>query len=138
MLNGMPFYKTVPYYQYPFCFSDYVAIQERPTFVYLEVTDDLSFLVCGDGNSNIYMVNLDEYFKEFPSQWICPTYSKSRGPSFSSVKFQYELEDEDSVARNAETSDIAYGDRVWKTEILAFRKGVKQACCENGTGGSKL
>ena len=115
-----------------------MLVQERPTFAYLEVADDLSFLVCADSNSNIYVVNLDEHFKDFPSQCTVPTLCKIGGPSVSNIKFQYELGDEDSVARNAEMSCIAYGDRVWKTELLAFRKDAKQAHCRNVTGESKI
>ncbi|KAJ7365744.1 Spastic paraplegia 11 (autosomal recessive) [Desmophyllum pertusum] len=107
-----------------------VIVQERPTFTHLEVSDDLSFLVCADGACNIYLVNLDEYFEDFPSQLVNPVCS-TRGSSVGSLKFRYESGDEDSVARDVEMSGVAYGDRVWKTELLAFRRDAKQACLRN-------
>lgn len=111
-----------------------VTVEERPVFTHLEVADDLSFVVCADATSNIYLVNLDEYFEESPSQLIVPVRSRVRGSSVGSVKFRYELNDEDSVARDLEMSGVAYGDRVWKTELLAFRRDVKQACLGNVSG----
>lgn len=115
-------------------FTGHVTVEVRPTFTHLEVADDLSFLVCADAASNVYLVNLDEYFEDFPSQLIAPVSFAVRGPSVGSLKFQYELGDEDSVARNAEMSGIAYGDRVWKTELLAFRKDAKHAGLRNISG----
>lgn len=111
-----------------------VTVEERPVFTHLEVADDLSFVVCADATSNVYLVNLDEYFEESPSQLIVPVRSRVRGSSVGSVKFRYELNDEDSVARDLEMSGVAYGDRVWKTELLAFRRDVKQACLGNVSG----
>ena len=111
-----------------------MTVQERPTFTHLEVAEDLSFLVCADAASNIYLVNLDEYFEDFPSQLIVPVSFGVGGTSVGSLQFQYELGDEDSVARNVEISGVAYGDRVWKTELLAFRKDAKQACLRNISG----
>lgn len=111
-----------------------VTVEERPVFTHLEVADDLSFVVCADATSNIYLVNLDEYFEESPSQLIVPVCSRVRGSSVGSVKFRYELNDEDSVARDLEMSGVAYGDRVWKTELLAFRRDAKQACLGNVSG----
>ena len=117
---------------------DSVTVEERPMFTHLEVTDDLSFVVCADATSNIYLVNLDEYFEDFPSQLIVPVYSRVRISSVGSVKFRYELNDEDSVARDLEMSGVAYGDRVWKTELLAFRRDAKQACLRNVSGESDM
>lgn len=117
----------------PCSISDVVAVQERPSFTHLEVADDLSFLVCADSASNVSLVNLDKYFEDFPSQLIaCP---KDHSSSVGSVKFQYEPEDEDAVARIAPTSGVTYGDRVWKTELLAFRRDAsKQACMSSISG----
>lgn len=115
-------------------FTGNVTVEARPTFTHLEVADDLSFLVCADAASNVYVVNLDEYFEDFPSQLIPPVSFAVGGPLIGSSKFQYELVDEDSVARNAEMSGVAYGDRVWKTELLAFRKDAKHACLRNISG----
>ena len=117
---------------------DSVTVEERPVFTHLEVADDLSFVVCADATSNIYLVNLDEYFEESPSQLVDPVNIKVRGASVGGVKFRYELGDEDSVARDVEMSGVAYGDRVWKTELLAFRRDAKQACLRNVSGESNL
>lgn len=113
---------------------DSVTVEERPMFTHLEVADDLSFIVCADATSNIYLVNLDEYFEDSPSQLIVPVFSRVRDSPVGSVKFRYELNDEDSVARDLEMSGVAYGDRVWKTELLAFRRDAKQACLRNVSG----
>lgn len=113
-----------------------VTVEERPMFTHLEVADDLSFVVCADATSNIYLVNLDEYFEDSPSQLIVPVCSRVRDSPVGSVKFRYELNDEDSVARDLEMSGVAYGDRVWKTELLAFRRDAKQACLRNVSGES--
>ena len=107
-------------------------------FTHLEVADDLSVVVCADVTSNIYLMNLDEYFEESPSQLIVPTRVRVIGSSVGSVKFRYELGDEDSVARDVEMSGVAYGDRVWKTELLACRRDAKQACLRNVLGESDL
>lgn len=115
---------------------DGVTVEERPMFTHLEVADDLSFVVCADATSNIYLVNLDEYFEDSPSQLIVPVFSRVRDSLVGSVKFRYELNDEDSVARDLEMSGVAYGDRVWKTELLAFRRDAKQACLRNVSGES--
>lgn len=115
---------------------DSVTVEERPMFTHLEVADDLSFVVCADATSNIYLVNLDEYFEDSPSQLIVPVFSRVRDSPAGSVKFQYELNDEDSVARDLEMSGVAYGDRVWKTELLTFRRDAKQACLRNVSGES--
>jgi len=117
---------------------DSVTVEERPMFTHLEVADDLSFVVCADATSNIYLVNLDEYFEDSPSQLIVPLCSRVRGSSLGSVKFQYELNDEDSVARDSEMSGVTYGDRVWKTELLAFRRDAKEACLRNVSGESNF
>ena len=112
-----------------------MTVQERPTFTQLEVSDDLSFLLCADCDSNVYLVNLDEYFEDFPSQLIVSASSKGRTSSVGTVKFQYEAEDEDAVARGVHMSGITYGDRVWKTELLAFRRDAsKQACLSSISG----
>lgn len=111
-----------------------MSVQERPSFTHLEVADDLSFLVCADAASNVYLVNLDEYFEDFPSQLLVPVSFSVRGSSVGALKFQYELGDEDSVARDVEMSGITYGDRVWKTELLAFRRDAKQSCLRNISG----
>ncbi|XP_078373747.1 spatacsin-like isoform X3 [Oculina patagonica] len=111
--------------------EDNVSVQERPSFTHLEVADDLSFLVCADAASNVYLINLDEYFEDFPSQLLVPVSFSVRGSSVGALKFQYELGDEDSVARDVEMSGITYGDRVWKTELLAFRRDAKQSCLRN-------
>lgn len=115
-----------------------VTVEERPMFTHLEVADDLSFVVCADATSNIYLVNLDEYFEDSPSQLIVPVCSRVRDSPVGSVKFRYELNDEDSVARDLEMSGVAYGDRVWKTELLAFRRDAKQACLRNVSGESDM
>lgn len=115
-----------------------VTVDERPMFTHLEVADDLSFVVCADATSNIYLVNLDEYFEDSPSQLIVPVCSRVRDSPVGSVKFRYELNDEDSVARDLEMSGVAYGDRVWKTELLAFRRDAKQACLRNVSGESDM
>lgn len=120
-----------------FFFSGNVIVQERPTFTHLEVSDDLSFLVCADGACNIYLVNLDDYFEDFPSQLVNPVCS-TRGSSVGSLKFRYESGDEDSVARDVEMLGVAYGDRVWKTELLAFRRDAKQACLRNISGETDI
>lgn len=117
---------------------DSVTVEERPMFTHLEVADDLSFVVCADATSNIYLVNLDEYFEDSPSQLIVPVCSRVRDSPVGSVKFRYELNDEDSVARDLEMSGVAYGDRVWKTELLAFRRDAKQACLRNVSGESDM
>ena len=117
---------------------DSVTVEERPMFTHLEVADDLSFVVCADATSNIYLVNLDEYFEDSPSQLIVPVCSRVRDSPVGSVKFRYELNDEDSVARDLEMSGVAYGDRVWKTELLAFRRDAKQACLRNVSGESHM
>ena len=104
-----------------------MTIQERPTFTNLEVADDLSFLVCADTASNVYLVNLDAYFEDFPSQLIS-AHLKDHSASIGVAKFQYEPGDEDAVARVSQMYGITYGDRVWKTELLAFRRDAsKQA-----------
>ena len=117
---------------------DSVKVEERPMFTHLEVADDLSFVVCADATSNIYLVNLDEYFEDSPSQLIVDVCSRVRASSVGSVKFRYELNDEDSVARDLEMSGVSYGDRVWKTELLAFRRDAKQACLRNVSGESDI
>lgn len=117
---------------------DSVTVEERPMFTHLEVADDLSFVVCADATSNIYLVNLDEYFEDSPSQLIVPVCSRVRDSPVGSVKFRYELNDEDSVARDLEMSGVAYGDRVWKTELLTFRRDAKQACLRNVSGESDM
>lgn len=111
-----------------------MTVQERPSFTHLEVADDLSFLVCADIASNVYLVNLDEYFEDFPSQLIVPVSFGVGGSSVGCLKFQYELGDEDSVARDVEMSGVTYGDRIWKTELLAFRRDAKRACLRNISG----
>ena len=115
-----------------------VTVEERPMFTHLEVADDLSFVVCADATCNIYLVNLDEYFEDSPSQLIVPVCARVRDSSVGSVKFRYELNDEDSVARDLEMSGVSYGDRVWKTELLAFRRDAKQACLRNVLGESDI
>ena len=117
---------------------DSVTVEERPMFTHLEVADDLSFVVCTDSSCNIYLVNLDEYFEDSPSQLIVPVCARVRDSLLGSVKFRYELNDEDSVARDLEMSGVAYGDRVWKTELLAFRRDAKQACLRNVSGESDI
>ena len=117
---------------------DSVTVEERPMFTHLEVADDLSFVVCADATCNIYLVNLDEYFDDSPSQLIVSVCTRGRDSSVGSVKFRYELNDEDSVARDLEMSGVAYGDRVWKTELLAFRRDAKQACLRNVLGESDI
>lgn len=117
---------------------DRVTVEERPMFTHLEVADDLSFVVCADAISNIYLVNLDEYFEDYPSQLIVPVHFRVRGSSVGSIKFRYELGDEDSVARDVGMSGVAYGDRVWKTELLAFRRDAKQACLRDVSGESDM
>ncbi|XP_068741533.1 spatacsin-like isoform X2 [Montipora capricornis] len=101
--------------------------EERPTFTRLEVSDDLAFLVCIDASSNLFVVNLDEYFEEFPSQLVASNHSEDH--PFGKVVFEYEPDDEDAVVRVTQMSGVTYGDRVWKTELLAFRRDAsKQAC----------
>ena len=107
--------------------------EERPTFTHLEVSDDLAFLVCIDASSNVFVVNLDEYFEEFPSQLVASNHSEDH--PFGKVVFEYEPDDEDAVVRVTQMSGVTYGDRVWKTELLAFRRDAsKQACLSSFSG----
>lgn len=117
------------------CFiSDSVTIQPRPVFSHLEVADDLSFLVCADEANNIYLINLDLYFKDSPSQLVSAGFA-DESSSIGNVKFQYEPDDEDAVARVSHMSGITYGDRVWKTELLAFRSDAKKQGCFSSISG---
>lgn len=94
-------------------------------FIYLEVVDDLFFVVCVDVISNIYLVNFDEYFEDLFLQFIVFVCFRVRDFLVGSVKFRYELNDEDFVVRDLEMLGVVYGDRVWKIELLVFRRDVK-------------
>ena len=119
-----------------FCFiSDSAKIQPRPVFSHLEVADDLSFLVCADEANNIYLISLDVYFKDSPSQLVSAGFVGNLSSSIGNVKFQYEPDDEDAVARVSHMSGIIYGDRVWKTELLAFRSDAKKQGCLSSVSG---
>ena len=118
------------------CFIlDSWTVQERPTFVHLEVAEDLSFLVCTDSENNVYLVNLDKYFEDLPSQLVVSACSQDRCSSVGKVKFQYEPDDEDAVARVVQMSGVTYGDRVWKTELLAFRRDASRQACLSSVSG---
>ena len=118
------------------CFiSDSLTVQERPTFIHLEVADDLSFLVCTDSESNMYLVNFDQYFEDFSSQLVVSACSQGRCSSVGSVKFQYEADDEDAVVRVVQLSGVTYGDRVWKTELQAFRRDASRRACLSSVSG---
>lgn len=118
------------------CFiSDSTTIQPRPVFSRLEVADDLSFLVCADEANNIYLINLDVYFKDSPSQLVSAGFVGNQSSSIGNIKFQREPDDEDAVARVSQMSGITYGDRVWKTELLAFRSDAKKQGCFSSISG---
>ena len=75
------------------------------------------------------------YFKDSPSQLVSAGFVGNLSSSIGNVKFQYEPDDEDAVARVSHMSGIIYGDRVWKTELLAFRSDAKKQGCSSSVSG---
>ena len=82
------------------------------------------------------MVNLDEYCEEFPYQLdVIPS---SEEPPAGKVIFHYEADDEDAVVRVTQMSGVTYGDRVWKTELLAHRRDASKLACLSSYSGNVL
>ena len=117
--------------------TDYVDRQGADncgiTFSHLEVTEDLSLLISSDTSSNLYVVNMDEYFDRFP-QHCNRGDQKKKLNCRRIVRFEYDAEDEDAVTRNPQISSVVYGDRVWKTELWGLRKHAEQRALTKSSG----
>ena len=103
-----------------------MTMQAQPIFCHMEITQDLSLLVCADAASNVYLVNLKEFLQERSSDVLSGCGSSFRMAQSGFVRFQYELGDEDSVARDVQMSSVSHGDRVWKAELLLCKRDVKE------------
>ena len=89
-----------------------------------------------DSGCNVYVVNLDEYYEEFPYQLEASPASEE--PPAGKVVFQYEADDEDAVVRVTQISGVTYGDRVWKTELLAHRRDASKLACLSSYSGNVM
>lgn len=103
-------------------------------FVDLEITEDLSVLISSDESNNIYSINLDDYFQDNPTN-LCYKNKMSKTAAKSPLQgssLQYSTEDEDLLLRNTKMSDIGYGNRFWKNELVEMRLETVQESSVNG------
>ncbi|XP_048583501.1 spatacsin [Nematostella vectensis] len=105
-------------------------------FLHLDITPNLTLLVASDNHNNLYTINLDDYFKHHPEHLHHKSHMNDSNKKRMLLK--YETEDEDMLLRDARTSDVTYGDRVWKTEYVSIRDNVSRIDTLTGPFGEAV